>query len=533
MPPPPPAAPSEPAAPAAPPAEAPAPEAPPAEAPKPRRRGSPKPWSDDARRHGKPRYGHTLGGSKRPQGGPPWTEGMGNPVTKETSGDVPTVDAHPKATASSGVPLPPPIPGAVELATERALAAVAAEVAAEAEKEAVPSVSVAELEVKIQLAAPLIRRLEVSLKAVEALHPSCTLRRSGRRSSVPSCSTGRRLVRAGQSAAAGLHALHGKMGDMVSPTQADVDGRGGGPRSRMPTPALGPRACDGGEARGLRRGIPARRSDHRRRPHHRRRRRRGPPAMPRVSTSGPRADRARGARRAFGETVAAPAVAAEIKRLSAEKAPPREIPREIKASKRPATQGRWGHTPPAAASNVPPFAAAAVAVAAPGRRCRRAAARAPPRTLVPKRRLRSSAIVRGGSRAASVEDQAADCARAGGGLQPVGRRRRASLLITGEPTVAPKVRAAMKVAAAAEVEARAESFRQATAPSAGRPPMAREDEVSLRLPSEDTTAARPTAASEARRLPTQAEAEGAPHTRTSPRASPSTGRGGGVPPRDC
>ena len=166
MPPPPPAAPSEPAAPAAPPAEAPAPEAPPAEAPKPRRRGPPKPWSDDARRHGKPRYGHTIGGSKRPQGGPPWTEGMGNPVTKETSGDVPTVDAHPKATASSGVPLPPPIPGAVELATERALAAVAAEVAAEAEAEAVPSVSVAELEVKIQLAAPLIRRLEVSLKAV-------------------------------------------------------------------------------------------------------------------------------------------------------------------------------------------------------------------------------------------------------------------------------------------------------------------------------------------------------------------------------
>ena len=91
MPPPPPAAPSEPAAPAAPPAEAPAPEAPPAEAPKPRRRGPPKPWSDDARRHGKPRYGHTLGGSKRPQGGPPWTEGMGNPAEpgnppKETSG---------------------------------------------------------------------------------------------------------------------------------------------------------------------------------------------------------------------------------------------------------------------------------------------------------------------------------------------------------------------------------------------------------------------------------------------------------------
>ena len=156
MPPPPPAAPSEPAAPARAAGGGTCPEAPPAEAPKPRRRGPPKPWSDDARRHGKPRYGHTLGGSKRPQGGPPWTEEMGNPVTKETSGDVPTVDAHPKATASSGVPLPPPIPGAVELATERALAAVAAEVAAEAEAEAVPSVSVAELEVKIQLATPLL-----------------------------------------------------------------------------------------------------------------------------------------------------------------------------------------------------------------------------------------------------------------------------------------------------------------------------------------------------------------------------------------
>ena len=52
--------------------------------------------------------------------------------------------------------------------------------------------------------------------------------------------------------------------------------------------------------------------------------------------------------------------------------------------------------------------------------------------------------------------------------------------------------------------------------------MAREDEVSLRLPSEDTTAARPTAASEARRLPTQAEVDeevsntGCPHTRAAP-----------------
>ena len=232
------------------------------------------------------------------------------------------------------------------------------------------------------------------------------------------------------SAAAELHALHGKMGDMVSPTQAestdvaavlaraDADAH----RARVmaaklevyegaflhDAPAIG---ADPTTAAGVAQGLPAPQGLYK------------PPAPGSF-------DRARGARRAFGETVAAPAVAAEIKRLSAEKAPPREIPREIKASKRPATQGRWGHTPPASASNVPPFAAAAVAVAAPGPaavptggRARaaedaRAKAKAP---IFGDRTRRFEGLPR-------FEDQAADGARAGGGFQPLGRRRRASLL---------------------------------------------------------------------------------------------------------
>ena len=158
---------------------------------------------------------------------------------------------------------------------------------------------------------------------------------------------------------------------------------------------------------------------------------------------------------------------------------------------------------------MPPFAAAAVAVATPGPsavptggRARaaedaRAKAKAP---IFGDRTRRFEGLPRSKIKPPAARAPAADSNpwAVAGGLHSS---------VTGEPTVAPKVRAAMKVAAAAEVEARAEELRVATAPSAGRPPMAREDEVSLRLPSEDTTAARPTAASEARRLPTQAEVE--------------------------
>ena len=209
---------------------------------------------------------------------------MGNPAEpgnppKETSGDVPTVDAHPKATASSGVPLPPPIPGAVELATERALAAVAAEVAAEAEAEAVPSVSVAELEVKIQLATPLIRRLEVSLKAVEALHKQLhapAQRTAQQRTFV--LQQGADSCADFYSAAAELHALHGKMGDMVSPTQAE---------STDVAAVLARADADAHRARVMAAKLEVYEGaflhdapDHRRRPHHRRRRRPGPAGAP-------------------------------------------------------------------------------------------------------------------------------------------------------------------------------------------------------------------------------------------------------------
>ena len=216
-------------------------------------------------------------------------------------------------------------------------------------------------------------------------------------------------------------------------------------------------------------------------------------------------DRARGARRAFGETVAAPAVAAEIKRLSAEKAP-REIPREIKASKRPATQGRWGHTPPAAASNVPPFAAAAVAVATPG-----------PSAVPTRGRARAAEDARAKAKAPIVGDRTRrveglprskikpPTARAGGGCQPVGRRRRAvfSHRVSRRWRRRP---GGHEVAAAAgwrnvpRTSAGQRAVRRSAADGSGR-------RVSLRLLSEDTTAARPTAASEARRLPTQAEVD--------------------------
>ena len=155
----------------------------------------------------------------------------------------------------------------------------------------------------------------------------------------------------------------------------------------------------------------------RRRPHHRRRRRPGCSAQGLYSLLLQGSfDRARSS--AFGETVAAPAVAAEIKRLTAEKAPPREI--------RARSRRRSGRRPKGGGATLRrrrlgrAVCGAAVAVAAP------AAADGQPRaragTLVPSGSYlrRSHAAVRG---SASVEDQAADCARAGGGSQPLGRRR--------------------------------------------------------------------------------------------------------------